>query len=241
LTWAERKAELLSELGVDATIAYPTDEAFLELTPRQFFDRIIVEHFQAKAIVEGPNFHFGCRRDGDVRLLQNYCEKQSIALEVVQAVISGDYYVSSSRVRDCVRRGDIDSAREMLTRPYRVRGLVTHGARRGGGLGFPTANVEAVDTLLPGPGVYAGSAIEAQRRWPAAINIGPNPTFREHSLKFEVHLIGYEGSLYGEPLEVDFLSRLRDIRPFPSVDDLKRQLHRDVAASREVAEQFAYR
>jgi len=104
-------------------------------------------------------------------------------------------------------------------------------------IGFPTANVEAVDTLLPAAGVYAGRAVAASETWPAAINIGPNPTFGEHALKFEVHLIGFQGSLYGQPLEVDFLARLRDIHPFASVDELKSQLGRDIKAAREIAVQ----
>jgi riboflavin kinase/FMN adenylyltransferase len=135
----------------------------------------------------------------------------------------------------------MDAARQMLTGPYRVRGMVTHGARRGGSLGFPTANLEAVDTLLPGLGVYAGRACAAGRSWPAAINIGPNPTFGEHGSKFEVHLIGFDGSLYGQPLEVDFLSRLRDIHPFGSGEELTRQLQADVRAARETVQHWEKR
>jgi riboflavin kinase/FMN adenylyltransferase len=114
--------------------------------------------------------------------------------------------------------------------------MVTHGARRGARIGFATANLAAVDTLLPGAGVYAGRGLVRGMNWPAAINVGPNPTFGEHALKVEVHLIGFEGSLYGEPLEVDFLSRLRDVCPFGSVDELKRQLAQDVEAARRLAE-----
>jgi len=123
----------------------------------------------------------------------------------------------------------------MLTQPYRVRGMVVHGARRGGSLGFPTANLEAVDTLIPGWGVYAGRAFVDGESWPAAVNIGPNPTFGEHSFKFEVHLIGFAGALYGQPLEVDFLSRLRDIQPFGSKDELIHQLQADIRAVCEIA------
>lgn len=117
----------------------------------------------------------------------------------------------------------------MLTEPYRLRGMVRHGAGRGMKLGFPTANVDAIDTLLPGGGVYAGRAIVAGTKWPAAINVGPNPTFGEQAMKVEVHLIGFHGSLYGEPLEVDFLSRLRDIQRFDNVSALLTQIQADVA------------
>jgi riboflavin kinase/FMN adenylyltransferase len=114
--------------------------------------------------------------------------------------------------------------------------MVTHGAGRGAKIGFPTANLEAIDTLLPAQGVYAVRAFTTQDSWPAAINIGPNPTFGEHAVKCEVHLIGFDGALYGQPLEVDFLARLRSIRPFESVEALKAQLARDVAAARQIAE-----
>lgn len=238
LTWVERKAELLADLGVDAVIAFPTDLAFLQLSPREFFDRVVVTSLGAKAVVEGPNFRFGRGRAGDIPLLQEFCRQANVALEIVEPLTDGDGTISSSRIRERIRHGDIDAAREMLTRPYRVRGMVTHGARRGGSLGFPTANLEAVDTLLPGPGVYAGRAYTAGRSWPAAINIGPNPTFGEHGFKFEAHLIGFDGSLYGQPLEVDFLSRLRDIQPFGSSVELTRQLQADIRAARETAQQW---
>ncbi len=239
LTWSERKAALLAELGVDAMIAYPTDEALLSLSPRDFFDTVVCGQLSARAVVEGPNFRFGHGRQGDVHRLSAFCRQAGIELEIVAPLMIDGQYISSSRVRESVRSGDVDFAREMLTRPYRIRGLVTHGARRGASLGFPTANVEAVDTLLPAPGVYAGRAWAADTRWPAAIHIGPNLTFGEQTLKVEVHLIGYQNSLYGEPLEVDFLSRLRDIRPFASVKELKNQLQRDVRTAGETAERFA--
>ena len=236
LTWIERKAELLADLGVDAVVAFPTDLALLRLSPREFFDRVVVNSLGAKAVVEGPNFRFGRDREGDIRSLQEFCQQAGMALEIVEPVRDAEGTISSSRVRERIRQGDVDAAREMLTEPYRVRGLVTHGARRGGSIGFPTANIEAVDTLLPGLGVYAGRAYTGGRSWPAAINIGPNPTFGEHGFKFEVHLIGFDDSLYGQPLEVDFLSRLRDIHPFGSIAELTRQLQADVRAARETAQ-----
>ena len=149
----------------------------------------------------------------------------------------GEEFVSSSRVRQAIAAGDVDSANAMLTQPYRIRGLVTHGAGRGGSIGFPTANVSAVDTLLPGLGVYAGTAQVANspqpQTWRAAINVGPNPTFGEDHVKVEVHLIDFKGDLYGEPLEVDFIRRLRDIQKFASKDELIEQLQRDVAAAKQ--------
>lgn len=234
LTWTDRKMQLLVELGVDSMIAYPTDEALLELSPREFFDQIVRQKLDARAMVEGPNFFFGHNRAGNIEVLGQYCRDAGISLDIVEPVVSDGDFVSSSRVRRLIAAGDVMAANRMLTQPYRIRGMVTHGAGRGAKLGFPTANVSAIDTLLPGAGVYAGRAHIEQGTWPAAINLGPNPTFGEQAIKVEVHLIGFHGSLYGQPLEVDFLSRLRDIRPFPSVDALKSQLEQDIAAAKEV-------
>jgi len=235
LTWTDRKAELLVELGVDGMIAYPTDEALLQLSPREFFDQIVRERLDAKALVEGPNFCFGRGRAGTIDVLRDFCSAAGVSLEVVPPVEIDGQYVSSSRVRELIAQGDVDEARHMLTRPYRIRGMVTHGAARGAKIGFPTANLAAVDTLLPGEGVYAGLATVDGMPWPAAINLGPNPTFGEEARKVEVHLIDFEGQLYGAPLVVDFLSRLRDIQPFDGVDALRAQLARDVDAAREIA------
>ena len=233
LTWTDRKAELLSELGVDALVVYPTDERMLNLAPAEFFREIVVQKLGTRAMVEGPNFYFGKGRAGNRDTLRDLCEVHGIALQIVEPLVADGAYISSSRVRELIRAGNIDHARRLLTQPYRIRGMVTHGAARGAKIGFPTANLDAVDTLLPGVGVYAGRAITADGTWAAAINIGPNPTFGEQALKVEVHLIDYAGSLYGQPLEVDFLARLRDTRPFGSVEDLKQQLSFDVKAARE--------
>lgn len=236
LTWTDRKAELLDSLGVDAMIAYPTDLALLQLEPAEFFDRIVRELLNAKAIVEGPNFYFGHDRQGDIALLAKLAAAAHISLDIVEATEVRDQIVSSSRIRRQIATGDVDTARELLTQPYRIRGMVTHGAGRGTEIGFPTANLEAVDTLLPGEGVYAGRGRCGDQRWTAAINIGANPTFGETHLKVEVHLIGCERPLYGEPLEIDFLARLRDVHPFGSADELVAQLTKDVQRVRQIAE-----
>ena len=236
LTWTDRKMQLLVELGVDSMIAYPTDEALLQLSPREFFDEIVRGRLDARAMVEGPNFFFGHNRTGTIEVLRQLCGEAGISVEVVEPVVLEGDTVSSSRVRKLIAAGDVDAANRLLTRPYRIRGMVTHGAGRGAKIGFPTANVSAIDTLLPGIGVYAGRAIYNQQEYPAAINLGPNPTFGEQAIKVEAHLIGFAGSLYHEALEVDFLARLRDIRPFPDVAALKAQLNQDVAHADRLAQ-----
>lgn len=235
LTWTERKADLLAELGVDFMVAYPTDEQLLQLSAEAFFDRIVRGQLDARAMVEGSNFYFGHNRTGNVEVLRELTATAGMSLEVVEPVEVAGSAVSSSRVRKLLLDGQVASAGRLLTQPYRLRGMVTHGARRGGRIGFPTANVDAIDTILPAAGVYAGRAITREGPVAAAINIGPNPTFGEHALKVEVHLINWQGNLYGEPLEVDFIDRLRDIQRFGGVDQLVAQLKADVAQAAAIA------
>jgi riboflavin kinase/FMN adenylyltransferase len=238
LTWTDRKADLVAHLGVDAMIAYPTDEALLNLSPDDFFRHIVVERLGARAIVEGPNFHFGRGRLGNVTLLHQLAKAAGRTLEIVEPVIIGDEPVSSSRVRRLIADGQVEHARALLTAPYRIRGMVVHGAGRGAKLGFPTANLDAIDTLLPGPGVYGAAARIGPEILPAAVNVGTNPTFGDHAPKVEVHVLGWKEPLYGQALEVDFLARLRDVQKFDSADALKTQLQHDIMAADQAYQRF---
>ncbi len=142
--------------------------------------------------------------------------------------------VSTSRVRAELEGGNVATARKLMGRPYRLIGTVATGARRGQTLGFPTANLQEVTTLVPAHGVYAVRVLHAGRTWPAAANIGPNPTFGDQAVKIEVHLIGYEGNLYGTTLMVDFYERIRDTRTFSGPVELIEQLKRDVEQAKTV-------
>ena len=235
LTWTERKAQLLAQQGVDKIVAYPTDEALLQLTAREFFDQIVCQALGARAMVEGPNFFFGHNREGNVEVLSQLTAAAGISLDVVEPFQWEGAIVSSSLVRSLIAAGEVARAARMLSAPYRIRGMVTHGAGRGVKLGFPTANLEAVDTLLPRLGVYAGRAWLGGTGYPAAINLGPSPTFGEELIKVEVHLIEYHEAMYGQPLEVEFLERLRDVVAFDSEVQLVQQLEQDVARARHIA------
>ncbi|HJQ80617.1 MAG TPA: bifunctional riboflavin kinase/FAD synthetase [Lacipirellulaceae bacterium] len=237
LTWTERKAELLAAHGVDWIVAYPTDEALLQLSAAEFFQRIVRGALDARALVEGPNFFFGHNREGTIARLGEMAAAAGISLDVVPPVEIDGGLVSSSRVRQLVREGNVEQAKKLLAAPYRIRGMVTHGAGRGAKIGFPTANLGAIDTLLPRQGVYAGRGWVGSASFPAAINLGPSPTFGDTSVRVEAHLIGHNEPLYGQPLEIDFLARLRDIRPFESPQALAEQLRRDVLQAQQIAHQ----
>jgi riboflavin kinase/FMN adenylyltransferase len=191
-------------------------------------------------MVEGPNFYFGRGREGTVDRLSELCQESSVELQIVEPKLeNSESFISSSRIRELIRIGDVDQARQLLTRPYRIRGMVTHGAARGAKIGFPTANLDAIDTLIPANGVYAGRTyVDGRSHW-SAIHIGPNPTFSEHLPKVESHLLNFEGSIYGEAIEVDFISRLRDIRQFETPRQLTDQLDLDVQSTRAIARRYS--
>ncbi len=236
LNWSQRKAALLGELGVDFVVSYPTDRALLSLSAAEFFDQILLQGLGARGVVEGPNFFFGRNREGDITRLGQLCAAGDVRLKVIAPELTGGEWISSSRIREAIQRGDVQQAAAWLTRPYRIRGQVIVGAQRGTTLGFPTANVDAIDTLSPAPGVYAARAYTQTGVWPAAVNIGANPTFGEEHVKFETHLIDFSGDLYGQTLEVEFVARLRETQPFPSVAELQRQLQMDVARARAMCQ-----
>jgi riboflavin kinase / FMN adenylyltransferase len=236
LMWTERKIEILSELGADAVVVYATDRALLQLEAREFFDRIVRGRLAARAMVEGPNFFFGHNRSGNVETLRQFCAEDEMPFEVVQPVEVEGHIVSSSRIRLLVLEGRLEESGRMLGRPYRIRGVVGRGAGRGAKLGFPTANVTHIDTLLPGEGIYAARASAGGGWYPAAVSLGPNPTFHEDKLKVEAYLIGFQGTIYEQPIEVDFHAHLREIKRFASVDELLRQVARDVAHTVELVQ-----
>ena len=228
LVWMERKAELLRQLGVDLVVAYPTDKQFLKLSPEAFFEKVVRGRLNTRTMIEGANFCFGHDRQGTIDTLREHCELAQIGLRVVESVSLADDMISSSRIRKLVQAGEVALAGQLLARPYRVRGIVERGAARGAAIGFPTANLAAIESLIPGFGVYAGRTHWEGRDWPAAIHVGSNPTFEENEVKFEVHLVGFKGDLYGQTLEVDIMERIREVQTFDSKESLQEQLRQDV-------------
>jgi len=239
LTTPGRRAELLLALGLDAVLVQPVDRRLIALAAEAFYAGVLRGRLAARAVVEGQDFRFGAGRAGDVRLLESLCAADGVALELVAPVTARGVAVSSSRVRELVAAGDVAAANALLTAPFRASGAVVTGERRGAAIGFPTANLGGVATLLPAAGVYAaratvraagGASVHA-----AAVHVGPNLTFGATAVTVESHLVGFTGDCYGARLDVDFLERLRDTRRFDSVSDLRTQLARDVEAAVAVA------
>ncbi len=235
LTTPARRAALLRSLGVDAVVVQPTDRALVSLPAESFYADILQGRLRARVIVEGTDFRFGANRTGDIHLLETLCGRDGVTLETVPAVVADGLPVSSSRLRGLISAGAVREASLLLTSPYRLTGTVVEGARRGATIGFPTANLSGIATLLPAAGVYAARVtLPDHTTHPAAVHIGPNISFGETRISVEAHLIGFSGTLYGSSLDVDFLDRLRDTQRFDSIDALKMQLTADVARALEV-------
>lgn len=230
----ERKIELISSFGPDLLIVFPTTKAFLELDAEAFFDLVVLKSLGASGLIEGANFNFGSHRSGNCDLLERMCAKNRLSFEKISSIQAFGREVSSSRIRSLLRDGQVATARGMLGRPYRLTGCVIHGEHRGRKLGFPTANLSRFRTILPKSGLYAAWASTEFGEFPAAVNLGGNPTFGVSSVKIEAHLIGFSGDLYGRTISLDFLSRLRDIVPFASQEELVEQMKKDLHSVGEI-------
>jgi len=222
LTTLERKVELLVEYGVEEIVVLRFDEQLAAMTPHEFTLRHL-NPLGAQTVVAGPDFRFGHDRSGDLELLHD----EGMLTRLVEPVQG----VSSTAIRDALHKGDVITAASLLGHPYELDGRVVPGFARGGRLGFPTANlVFAPHQLVPLDGIYAGFA-DGHR---AAVSIGVNAHFKGTERRVEVHLIDFEGDLYGKRLVVELWQRLRDEQAFASDEALTEQIGRDVQAAREI-------
>jgi riboflavin kinase / FMN adenylyltransferase len=243
LSTARRRAELLAEVGADAVCMIPFSYEFSKLSPDEFVRAVLAERLHAAVVVVGENFRFGHRAAGDVALLGELGEKYDFTVEGVPLLAEGGQTISSGRIRELLAAGDVTAAAGLLGRPHRVEGVIARGARRGRSLGFPTANLETLPhAAIPADGIYAGWLVgldpDAGQRWPAAISVGTNPTFGGRDRTVEAYVLDRDDlDLYGSRVAVDFAARLRGQVAFDSAADLVAQMHRDVAAARELLAQ----
>ncbi len=234
LTTILQRIDWLARNGADEVLVLHTTFEMLELTAEQFFQQVLIDRLAVRGLVEGYNFRFGRGRLGSVETLRQLCAEAGVAFIEVPALQWNGEVPSSSRIRELLNLGQIRQANDLLGRRYCVQGQIVVGARRGRTLGFPTANLTQVETLLPADGVYAVVARLGQDAWPAAAHIGPNPTFGDQARKIEVHLIGFQGDIYGRLLRVEFVDFLRGIRRFSGADELMAQLRDDIELARRL-------
>jgi riboflavin kinase / FMN adenylyltransferase len=235
LTTLRRKAALIEALGVEALFVLEFTDEVSRWEPEAFVDRVLVRGLAARHVVIGTNFTFGHRAAGNLGVLADLGPAKGFGVEAVGLFKLDGRPVSSTSVREALIEGDLGWPEAALGRRYTVEGAVVSGAGRGRGLGFPTANLRTPEgILLPGRGVYAGRVWHDGEAWPAAVNIGTNPTFGHEPLHVEAHLVGFDGALMGEILTVEFWARLRDEIRFDSPASLVRQIAEDVERTRMV-------
>ncbi len=235
LSSPEQKTARIAELGLDALIVQPFDEAFSQTSAHEFLG-LLKEQLGFERLWVGHDFAMGHGREGNVEYLRAHQEEFGYQLEVLEAVRIEGEVVSSSRIRAMLEAGDVEQATHFLGRPFALDGEVVMGAKRGRQLGIPTANISVwPKRVAPKQGVYACRAWLGEQSWGAVTNIGLRPTFEEglQAPVVEAHLLDYEGGeFYGQELRLEFLARLRDEQKFDGVEALKAQILQDIDAAR---------
>ncbi|MBD3866887.1 MAG: bifunctional riboflavin kinase/FAD synthetase [Acidobacteria bacterium] len=226
-----QKLESLEETGLDAVLILAFDTTLAAMTGEQFFEAVLDRRVDLAEVRIGENFRFGHDRAGGVELLTAIGARRKFEVGSVSPVEIDGGIVSSSRIRQQIRDGQVESAAAMLGRPYTIRGEVTRGDGRGRKLRYPTANLSTRNELLPGNGVYVTEVVTGAARQAAVSNVGIRPTFHSGGTAVETHLIDFEGNLYGERMEVRFLARIRDEQKFADGVELSNQIARDLAAA----------
>jgi riboflavin kinase/FMN adenylyltransferase len=236
LTSTEHKLALIGKLGVDACLLVTFDKPFSRMPPEQFIDLVARYARQLQEICVGTRFRFGRDRTGDVHLMEALAPKYGFVAREIKSVKLGDEMISSTAIRRHVQGGELDRAAAMLGRSFSILGTVEPGDQRGRQLGFPTANLDPHDEVLPPDGVYAVRVIVGEGQFGGVVNIGVRPTFVGVKARrvLEVHILDFAGDLYAQDVEVCFLTKLRDERKFDSVDALKKQIVADIEAARKV-------
>ena len=226
----DQKIEALGVLGIEQTIVIHFDEAFAQIRAENFLRDVVVDRLHAKEVYLGRGFAFGHNREGNIDLLRQVSDRLGFRADEVPEVRLRGRRVSSSRIRELLQHGQVNLARRVLGRPYGVEGRVVRGAERGVTLGFPTANLQPQNRVIPQGGVYVTATL-IDGQWRRSVtNIGTRPTFeRTAQSSIETFVMNWSGDLYGDVVRVRFLHRLRAEKKFDSVDDLKSQIAADVA------------
>lgn len=240
LTPLQEKLRILEGLEIDLVVCIEFTPAFSRIAASRFVEEVLVRKLGVREVYVGHDYAFGKGREGNVETLRAQAAVWGFLVEEVPAVQVEGETVSSSLIRQRIRAGQVRKAATLLGRPYVIEGQVVHGAHRGKGLGFPTANLETTYEILPKDGVYAVWAMLEGQRIPGVANIGTDPTFGGGTMNYEVHLLDFQGEIYGKTLRMEFIERIREERKFPSPAALVEQIRQDVVRARTLlAEQAA--
>jgi riboflavin kinase / FMN adenylyltransferase len=230
----EHRLAVLERLGLDAAIVIPFDQPFSQLPPEAFVRSLHRDLGRLLSICIGHGFTFGHRRTGNVDLLEQLGRELGYVTRALAPVTLGQTVIRSTRIREMVANGQLAEAGALLGRSYSVAARVIHGDHLGRQLGFPTANLKVDGLVLPPAGVYSALVQHGPHLRPAVLNLGRRPTLATAQawLRLEVHLLDYEGDLYGRFLEVVFREYLRPEQRFDSLDGLRHQIHKDIGRAR---------
>lgn len=230
-----QKAEILEETGlVDELILLSFDETLRQMTPKEFFLKVLCERYGAKAVVVGSNFHFGRDGRGTAKLLQKLCDAHGLSCRILLRKKEAGEPISSSRIRVLLEEGEMEKANELLGRPYFVEGRVSHGKQLGRRMQTPTINLlMREERLAPKKGVYVSRTYTEGGAFASISNVGHNPTVGGESLRTETHILDFSGDLYDQTVRIELLKFLRPEQRFDSVEALQHQLAKDVASAKE--------
>ena len=229
-----QKVDWLQAAGTDVMLELPFTRELAALSPEAFVDRVLLRSLKVKEVHIGRNFRFGRNRGGDFATMEDLGRRRGFTAMPVEGVRHGGDRVSSSRIRHALGAGKVQEAARLLGREEELVGQVVPGDARGRLIGFPTANLEVENELVPFTGVYATRLLVRGDLLPAVTNIGSRPTFPGAGSAVETHVLDYSGDLYGQQVQLRFVQRLRDERRFAGLDELKDQIAVDVAGARKV-------
>ena len=229
-----QKLRAIEHVGVDTTLLIHFDKVFSELSGEEFVRRLASHFGQIYSVCVGGTFTFGHKRGGNVDLLRRLGQELCFHVHGLPAVSLDGQIVSSTRIRESIRAGQIDAASQMLGREFALAGKVTRGDGIGRQLGFPTANLDVAGLVLSPPGVWAVHAYVGRNVHRAVLNIGCRPTLKSPSpeLRVEAHVLDFTGDLYEQEVEITFVEKLREERLFGSLAELREQIQRDIAEAR---------
>ena len=228
-----QKLEALADAGVQGTAIVRFTPELSQWDPETFVRAVLVDWLHVSEVWVGANFLFGRDRAGTFSLLRTLGARFGFNAEKIDPVRYKDFVVSSTRVRRLINEARVDEAGALLGHQYSIDGVVVQGAQRGRTIGFPTANVSTANELLPPHGVYATTATLAGVVYPSVTNIGVRPTVDDSGrVSIETHIFELDRDLYGAPIRIGFVQRLRDERTFESLDALKTQIQADCDRAR---------
>ena len=235
LTSLGRRFHLFSDLGVAACLVVRFNRSFAQIRPQKFIKDILVKKLGIKAVFVGNDFRFGKDRRGDIALFQRLGPQYGYEMHVVSGLKHGGEVISSTRIRQLIGAGKLNEATRLLGRRVSVSGVVVKGSERGKSLGFPTANVDYEEDILPPQGVYVVKVLLGKKEHPAIANIGTRPSFEKQisKLYLEAHILNFSKNIYGRFLEVEFLKKIRNEKKFTSPQQLIRQIQKDESFARK--------